>query len=636
MAKYIILVVFFNFFTSTLMAQLSTSSKKAQRLYEESGLLIRQRQFPEAIEALNQALNKDKEFYEAHLRLSSCHNTLLNFQQAAHHLEKAIEIGGDKIRSGHYVELGEIKFQQGEYSKSIQLLEMAKGKRDLNPDQQKKADWIFENAKFAQEKMKTPLSFDPKPVSPVINQFALQYFPTLTADGNTMIFTRRERAEVQFDEDIFISERNEIGEWGQPKSISQHINTPYNEGTSTISADGRMLIFTSCQGRNNIGSCDLYVSYKTGDDWSEPENLGHAVNSPAWESQPTLSADGNTLYFISDRRGGHGKRDIWVTYQSDGKWTSAVNLGPTINTTDDEVSPFIHVNGQVLYFASKGHLGFGGFDLYYSELKNNEWQKPVNIGYPINTHEDQVSLIITTDGKKGYYALDERQGGLLASSKIYSFEVPEEIKISIKSGYVAGTVYDAVTRQPLKATVELYDLATEKMVSTISSDAVNGRYMMVLNEGSDYAVYVDKENYLFKSLTFQYSGGEQVEPVSLDIPLEPVSKGKVAVLNNIFFEHDQADLHQKSIVELNKTIRFLKTNPEVRIEISGHTDNTGEKHYNHQLSLRRARSVYDYLIANGVTASRLEYKGYGQESPIAPNDTDDNKSLNRRIEFKIL
>jgi OmpA-OmpF porin, OOP family len=620
-----------------LFAQLSTNSKRAERLYQESAVQMRQRQFPEAIESLKRALDRDKDFYEAHLRLASCYKVLLNFEEAAHHLEKAIEINGDKVVAGAFLDLGEINFQLGNYEDALKYLEQFDKKRNKTAEQIARAERVMGNARFAVEQLKSPLPFHPEPVSDIINQYAMQYFPTLTADGNTMIFTRREGEGRLSDEDIFISEKDENGEWGQPRSISPNINTKFNEGTSTISADGRMLIFTSCQGRENIGSCDLYVSYKTGDEWSVPENLGPAINSRAWESQPSLSADGRTLYFISDRGGGIGKRDIWVSYLNDnGEWTKAVNLGPSVNTPEDEVSPFIHANGRILYFSSKGYHGMGGFDLYYTELVGNRWQKPVNLGYPINTHEDQVSLFITPDGKRGYYALDERKSGLLVASQIYTFEVPSEIQVSIKSAFVTGIVYDAETKKPLQARIELFDLSNKERVSMVDSDPLNGRYTMVLNEGSDYALYIDRSGYLFKSLAFKSTGADGLSPIHLDVPLEPVKKGVVAVLNNIFFEHDKYELLQSSIVELNRTVKFMESNPGIKIEISGHTDNTGTPAYNIDLSLKRAKAVYDYLIEKGIDRSRLEYKGFGQTKPVAPNDSEHNKSLNRRIEFKVI
>lgn len=632
----IFLFIIFLSVSGELFAQIGEVSKKARNLYEESGQLMHRRQYPEAIKTLKAALEKDEEFYEAHQRLASCYKILNYFAEASHHFERSISLAGSKLPMVVYFELGESYFLQGQYKKAAGMLEYYLSKGGNPPAFTVRAERILDNARFAIEKSLKPIPFNPVPLTGMLNRFAMQYFPVLTADERTIIFTRREGAGIQYDEDIFISRKNDQGEWTEPQSISDAINTGFNEGTTAISADGRMLIFTSCQGRQTMGSCDLFVSYKTGDHWSVPENLGQAVNSPAWESQPSLSADGRMLFFISDRPGGKGKRDIWVSnLNDDGEWSKAVNPGAPVNTPDDEVSPFIHVNGRTLYFASKGLLGFGGFDLYYSELDNNRWSEPQNLGYPLNTHNDEVSLFITPDGNKGYYALDERQGGLLVSSRIFSFDIPEEIQVDIKSTYVAGKVFDAVTGKPLKSKVELYDLEKDALVSAVSSDSVNGRYMVVLNEGSDYALYVERPGYLFKSLSFHRPSGD-LEPVRLDVPLDPVESGRIAVLNNIFFDHDKYDLKERSVTELQKTVSFLKGNPGIRIEISGHTDDIGAPAYNRELSLKRARAVYDFLVKNGIRENRMEYNGYGDTRPIEPNNSVENRAHNRRIEFRIL
>jgi outer membrane protein OmpA-like peptidoglycan-associated protein len=309
-----------------------------------------------------------------------------------------------------------------------------------------------------------------------------------------------------------------------------------------------------------------------------------------------------------------------------------------VNTPRDEVSPFIHVNGQTLYFASDGLPGFGKFDLYVSE-KEESWTKPKNLGYPINTKEDQASLFITADGKDAYYSFEKRQGEHYVSSIIYTFEIPEAIRIRNRSSYVEGIVYDAETRQPIGATVELIDRDNQQKISDVTADPKNGEYLMVLTEGADYALYVDKEGYLFQSLSFNYS--EQAEkkiqePVHIDIYLQPITKGKETVLNNIFFDTDKYEIKDISKPELNKVAGFLKDNPEISISINGHTDNQGGEAYNKELSTKRAKAVYQYLIASGISEERLKYQGFGQSKPIASNDTQEGRQKNRRIAFEIL
>ena len=617
-------------------AQLSTSSKKAEKFYEESTYLIKRKQFPEAIEVLKKAIAKDEEFVEAHLRIASCYKKLYYYPEATDHYARAIAYGGEKAPAIARFYLGELYLLQGRYGEAIESLEEFRSRYEKEDSHYDDGGRLLESARFAKANMKDSVAFSPQPLAAPLNQFGLQYFPVLTADENMLIFTRRESTGYQYDEDIYYSLKDSEGAWSEPRSISPQINTQFNEGTCAISADGRTLIFTSCDGRRILGSCDLFVSYREGNNWSEPKNMGPAINSRAWESQPSLSADGRTLYFVSDRYGGKGRRDIWVSYlQDNGEWTDAVNL-EQLNTEEDEVSPFMHVNGRTLYFASKGYKGFGGFDLFYSEITNGEWSEPVNLGYPVNTHEDQVSLYITPDGRKGYYALDEKRGGLLLSSKLYEFDVPDEIRVADKSAYVAGKIYDEETTAPLKAKVELFDLAADTLISTVSSDSVTGRYMMVLTEGSQYALYVNRQGYLFESQAFNYTDTVEMRPLHRDIPLKPARTGAATTLSNIFFEHDSYELHGRSITELNKVARFLRQNPGLQVEIAGHTDNTGSPEYNMGLSGKRARSVYDFMIEAGVDPERLQYKGYGQTRPKVANTSENNKSLNRRIEFRIL
>lgn len=630
------LVIILLSWSGDMFGQINDVPKKAQKLYEEAGALMRRRQYPEAVEALKAALSKEDIFYEAHHRLAACYKILNYFPEASRHFERAISLGGTRVPSAVYFDLGESYYLHGEYEKAAKAVEYFLSKAGGNAALNANAKMIWESALFAADKAKQPMPFDPKPLAGKINLFAMQYFPVLTADEKTMIFTRREGSAIQYDEDIFVSNKDSAGEWMQPESLSDAINTGFNEGTSAISADGRVLIFTSCQGRETFGSCDLFISYKNGDQWSEPKNLGPKVNSPSWESQPSLSPDGGALYFISDRRGGAGRRDVWVSYlEDDGSWSQAANLGSPVNTPEDEVSPFIHANNRTLYFASKGFKGFGGFDLYVSELMDGQWSEPQNLGYPLNTYNDEVSLFITPDGTKGYYAVDERHGGLLVSSRIFSFEMPEAIRVKVRSSYVAGKIYDSVTGKSLGSKVELYDLETKMLASTVVSDSVNGRYMVILNEGSEYGLYVEKAGYLFKSVSFNRPEGS-LDPVTLDVPLDPVEQGKIVALNNIFFGHDQYELQERSLPELRKTVEFLKTNPEVKIEISGHTDNTGNAVYNKKLSEKRARSVYDFLTKQGIEEQRVAFAGYGDTQPVALNNSEENRARNRRIEFRIL
>ena len=632
---HLILLAIFWMTSPLLLAQYHTKSKKAIKYFERSGELLRSRNYSEAVSYLEMAIDKDPGFAEAHLRLGTNYLSLGDYANAKGYLESAVAlIPNDPKTVGAYLALAEIYYREGSYEQALGVIQKFKS---FNPPSRmaKRSTTIERNANFAIDQIKNPLPFDPRPLPDNVNEYDLQYFPVMTADQKTLIFTRRVSRDPQYDEDMVVSQLSADGIWSDPESISDNINTKFNEGTCTISANGRTIIFTSCSGRTSMGSCDLYISYKLGDEWTEPENMGTNINSRDWESQPSLSADGKVLYFVSDRRGGYGQRDIWKSHWVDGAWTKAVNLGPTINTAEEEVSPFIHVNGLTLYFSSKGFTGMGGYDIFSSEWQNGKWAAPKNLGYPINTADDQVSLFISSDGNKGYYSYEQKLPNQY-QSLLYEFEVPEAIKIKNKSNYITGRVLDVDTNKPLHAQVELFDIIADTLKSTLASDSITGEYIQILTEGSEYALYVTRPGYLFESLRFDYQESVDRDPINIDIYLKPIKRGLAATLNNIFFDVDKYEIKEKSKTELNKTAKFLETNPEVRIEISGHTDNSGSATHNLELSLNRAKAVYDFLLDQGINSKRLEYQGYGANAPIAPNDSESNRQLNRRIEFRVL
>ena len=625
-------------FSSLAQPTLSTKSNKAIELYTEADNFRVRGQHSQAIELLDDAISKDKKFVEAYYRLGLVYMTIKNFPKAIQNYEKGLSLTNDvKKQKVFWYDLGEAFLLTGQYDRAIEMLTQFVKVENQNKQKLDRANLMLKNAEFAIKNQAVKAKYQQRKLSDTVNRFAMQYFPVLTVDQQELIFTRRlAGVGAEDDEDLVIARKDPKGRWFSPVSISKNINSKFNEGTCTISADGRKLIFTSCTGRRGYGSCDLFESIKIGNDWSEPVNLGPNVNSYDWESQPSLSADGRTLYFVSDRRGGYGRRDIWyATLNDNGQWTKALNLGTPVNTQYEEYSPFIHVNGRTLYFASNGLVGFGGFDLFFSEKLENGWSLPENVGSPINDHEDQFSLFITADGKKGYYSHEEMTPSGIPMGRLYEIQIPENQQVKYKSNYVKGVVKDKKTGKELKARIELFDINKNAIVSLVNSDSISGEYLMVLTQGSEYALYVNKKGYLFQSLNFNYSDVTDFEPLIINIDLEPAEKGSVSVLKNIFFDVDKYDLKEKSITELEKIVQFLVENPSIQVEISGHTDNTGNPSYNQQLSEKRARSVNNYLISKGISQERLTWQGYGSSHPITTNDSESGRQQNRRIEFTI-
>lgn len=613
-----------------------TTDKRAEKYYEEARQYLKRSQFREAMAPLQDALDKDPNFIEVWLAIGSANYRLGRDSLTLAALNKALEIDPDYSKSIYaYFLIGEIYFKQSNYEESKAYLAHYLSREGTDLKKRQQAEVMVDNCQYAIKAMSAPFEYNIQILPDHANSFKLQYFPVLSVDQQKIYFTRREGLSVRNDEDIFYSDRLSDGSWSVPQSVSDNINSEFNEGAASLSADGRMLVFTSCDGRRGYGSCDIYVSYKEGDNWSVPENMGRMINSEAWEAQPSLSADGRTIYFVSNRQGGLGRKDIWSSSKNKkGKWEQAINLGKKVNTNRDEISPFIHANGESIYFSSNGRIGLGGLDIYMSEKTDSVWSEALNLGYPLNDAHDQVSLYISSDGEKGYYTIEKKVRNDF-ESKLYNFDLPDSFQVSNKSSYLRGTVSDTDTGLPLQANIKLYKLNNEKYFSELNSDKETGTYTVVLSESNQYGLYVSAPGYLFKDFSFSFKEIDRFDENLLDIKLEPVKVGVTTVLGNIFFDFNEYSLQRKSMSELKEVYNFLRQNPNVKVEISGHTDNIGSAEYNLELSAKRAKSVYDFLIFKRIRPEQITYVGYGQDRPIAPNDNLENQSRNRRIEFKI-
>ncbi|MBC3787217.1 OmpA family protein [Spirosoma utsteinense] len=643
--------LFFIPLISCLLSPLSSLAQdtKARELYAQSIKLFGERKANEAIPFMEQAVKQDPNFADAHLKLGQLYEFTKRFDPALDAYRAAIRLQPDSPASGAaYQSLSSTLLRLGRYSEALPYLEKFQTLFPPKSVQNQRIGRQIETARFGQEALLHPQPVDPKPLSTVLQTTPSQYFPVLTPDEQTLVFTA---LKPEGDEDLMIATYN--GEsWSPPISLSSGINTNDNEGTASLSADGRLIVFTACQGRKGYGSCDLYLSRKTGSDWSTPENLGPTVNTHHYESQPSLSADGRRLYFVSDRPGGKGRRDIWRSDLDEaGTWSKPLNIGGPVNTPFNEASPFIHANGQSLFFASDGHVGLGGYDLFVADSlastgQNTGWSTPTNLGYPINTSEDQASLFVAANGTRAYYSFEEQKEGVSQRSRLYVFDLPESLRERVKPvSFLKGIVADSRSKKPLPAMVELIDLKTNQVVSRVQTDATTGQYTAVLPSGGDYALYVSAPGYLFKSLSFDFSQPAPADRnrssgtgIAMNVPLERAVSGTTAkeTLNNLFFESTRYDLADKSRTELDRISAFMKTNPTIRIEIAGHTDDRGDPAANLLLSQKRAQAVVNYLTKAGVEPGRMQAVGFGKTRPAVPNSSDENRQLNRRIEWRIL
>jgi outer membrane protein OmpA-like peptidoglycan-associated protein len=615
---------------------LSTTDKKAQKLFFEAVDQYSARNYTGALSLLDKALKSDPSFIEAWVLIGDIGADQGKLTDALEAYQKGLSINPDYAPRLWYIS-GNVQLSLGKYADAqASYLRYLSFQRLPDKARQVTAQ-LLKNCEFGIEALDHPVPFNPVNLGDSINTRYSEYVNTITTDGSMLFFTRNiPSAELNsgFQEEFFFSKKKDTA-WGRSTNLGQPINTAGNEGGLFISPDGRFLFFAACDRPDGVGSCDLYWSRKEDGRWGTPQNLGPTVNSGTWDSQPSFSGDGKTLYFASKRPGGLGSSDIWKTVLLDEyNWSEPVNLGDSVNSSKEEMAPFIHPDDQTLYFSSKGHTGMGGYDLYYSKKDIfGNWRTPVNLGYPINTNADEITLLVNSTGDVAYISSDKYGGK--GRQDIYAFDLYKEAQPE-RVTYFKGIVYDKETKRRLSAAFELTDLATGKMVVTSQSDPSSGEFLLILPLNKDYALSVSREGYLFYSDHFSLSGnGNSQDPITKEVPMQPVKVGETVVLKNIFFDTDKFDLKPESRSELEKLAALLKKNPKLQIEISGHTDNVGTAEYNQKLSENRAKAVYDYLVSNGITSTRLTYAGYGLTRPIDTNDTDSGRANNRRTEFSI-
>ena len=608
-------------------------NKKAGEVYGTAYEEAQEGKYNESIAHLAEALKLDAKFVDVYLSRAGIYANLKNYTASVNDFETALQM--DSVYSKTYLLPYSISLAgKGNFVKALAAVNEFLNSPDLNKQSIQAGNYRKAVYEFAVEYAKNHPSgnyiFAPVNLGDSINSTALEYFPSLTIDGSKMIFTRRINNDEDFYESNFMN-----GVWSKARPVGGKINTNFNEGAQNISQDGQWLIFTGCNYPEGLGSCDLYIAYKTKNgSWTEPENIGPVVNTDYWESSPSLSPDKKDLYFASSQEGGFGGRDIWVTHRlSNGKWSRPKNLGPKVNTSADEGCPFIHADNQTLYFNSNGHMGYGMTDLFLTrKINDSTWSDAENLGYPVNTIDDEGSLIVASDGKTSYYASDrsDSKGGL----DLYSFELREDIRAA-RTLWVKGKVFDKKTNTGLPSSVELTDITNRKMVSKLQTDE-EGNYLVTLPAGKDYAFNVTRKGYLFYSDNFSLIDNNIDSSLTVDIPLQPIEAGAFIVLKNIFFDVNKFQLKQESLTELDKVSMLLNDNPKLNIQISGHTDNVGKSADNLALSLNRAKAVTAYLLGKGIDPKRITSKGYGASKPVSSNDTEQGKALNRRTELSVI
>lgn len=604
----------------------------AVKLYEQAIDLLKDDQISEAIPLLMQSIQQDTGFVDAFLSLGGALGQLKKYDQSVRMYERA------KSKDTAYFRLYELPYSinlagQGRFDDALLAVNRFLQYPKLNERSVKSGEYRKKTYEFAIQYRDAhrdqAYSFKPVNLGDSVNTARSEYFPSVTVSDSLLVFTRR----VDPTREDFVESRMTAKGFGTSKIIDGDINEEPRKGAITVSQDGEWLLFAGMLMDQGYKSFDIYISYQTPQGWSEPENLGPNVNSEFWETAPSLSPDKSTLFFSSNRPGGFGGSDLYVCYrQPNGKWSPAVNMGPLINTAGDEMAPFIHADNQTLYFSSNGLAGYGNSDIFVSRKnEKGEWGKPENLGYPINTIENEGSLAVSADGLTAYYASDrsDSKGGL----DLYKFDLRPDIR-PYRTLYVKGHVTDLKTNKPLPSTVELIDNATNRALMKVQTDEL-GEYFVTLPTGKDYTFTVNRKGYLFYSELYPLSSKQADSVYKKDIALQPVELHAMFTFRNVQFANNSSAIPSDGMAELDKLLQVLNENPSLKVEISGYTDNVGKAEDNLKLSAERAKSIVTYLENKGIAPGRLTYHGYGETNPVADNSTDAGRAKNRRTTFTV-
>lgn len=623
--------------SSVAARQYTSACRQAVVLYERALSSTGQDSPSQQTIYLKRALRHDPGFIEAVLQLASLAQKSGRFTEAIQILDKGLAHINQPLSVDLCCDVAACYYACGAYSASRGILDrVSEHHADFSATQRMRFEQLLNNLEFAAEYTRNPVCFQPKLLPYPLNQFASQYFPVLTADQKTLYFTARRRGK-QASEGIYVSHQDAQGGWSPPLPFRGVRHPERNEGTCTVSADGKTSVFTVCACAENRGVCDLYITRFVEGAWSTPQNMGPQVNSSAWDSQPSLSPDGRTLYFVSERQGNYGQKDIWqTTMQPDGRWSRPTNLGPRINSSGREVSPFMHPNGQTLFFASDRLPSLGGLSIYYSQWLEGQWSEPICLPYPINRHTDQAAFFLTADGKTAYYADGKQQNTRCYDSHLYTFDFPPALLSFPAARWVQLHITDTHTQQPTSALVEVYDLDTHQLHFRTLSDPSQAHCGIVVNDGKRYGVFIRKDDRIFESMHIDCTSPSTVVSPSVNIRLERVQKGAVRTLTNVFFDFDCWRIKPESTTELDQLVSFLTEHPQICIEVAGHTDSVGDPSYNQTLSQKRADSVKDHLIRAGIEKHRIQAQGYGLHCPATLDNTPEGHSLNRRVAFKVV
>jgi len=625
MRKGLLVFVFSLLCIKAGMAQVPT---RARNFFDKAMQYEMKKDHSKAREAMEQAIDAYGGYADAYTILGAWYFTDHRFAQSAEVFRKA------------YLSIpGSARLFAFPYAKSLVYSGQAtEALNIINNTAAGSAEWkqLREQALFVQQAARHAWKDTIYNMGYAINSSDAELFPWISADQRKIYFTRRRN---HADEDFYVATQDTCHEWYTAVDMGSPPNTPNQEAAQMISADGHYLFFMQCENRSangwGQGGCDLYMAYTADSVWSVPQSFGATINTPAYEGMPCLSPDNRELYFVSNRAGGYGGQDIWVSRFENGLWQIPRNLGPEINTPGDETAPFLHIDNNTLYFSSNGHTGMGGADLYLSQRVNDStWTKPANLGAPINSSADESSLCVSIDGKTLYFASD--RDSIAGNFDIYKMSMPEPLQ-PVPVNIVKGFVYDSLSKQRLNyASIYIRDSYTSQDIYHFNSNRGDGSYMITLIAGKKYIVHTDRVSYQDGADTLDLTQWELNEPCAHNIALLPsdyVAPVNDSLLLTIHFPINSQKLSDTDKIVLREALTpWLYDHAGAVFFVNSYTDNTGTPLINEQYSYMRATLVSKELENLGIDPINIRSQGWGEANPIADNDTEEGKNSNRRVE----
>jgi len=610
-----------------------TENKKAEKYLEQAKEARKdKKQFSVIKELCEKSIAEDSSFSDPYKYLGDVAWQNHQDQVMAMSYEKLIELCPDASADAHY-RLADYLYDSKEYKKAISYFESFLDFNKVKEENARDATQKIQRAKF----MMFPVPFNPIPLDNISGADP-EYLAIISPDQDFCFFTRRYEEQKRGSlfpasvEKFMISvKKDSVFDRGEAMAFPFNKAGSNNEGGASITIDNKHLFFTV----NKNGNFDIYTSDETKGVWSEPRSVGAGVNDPnRWESQPSISPSGKTLYFVSIRDSANPTSDIYFSKKSDsGEWGTMKNIGSPINTPGNEKTPFIHPDNKTFYFSSDQLPGMGGYDIFKCKLQaDGSWGTPMNLGYPINTEADELGFFASTDGNKGYFSSNSLKGK--GGYDIYSFDLHPAAKPD-RVLFIKGELKDERNDIPSMASISLRNVKTQEFADVVY-DSTSGKYASVVLFDHDYILTVKKQGYAYNSAYFSAADTTKLEPKKIDFNLQKTEIGSAYTLNNILFETESSSLTAQDQAIILDFASYLKENSALKVAVHGHTDNIGLAANNITLSENRAKAVYDFLVMNGVEKTRLSSKGFGADKPVSNNSSASGRMKNRRTEFVII